>query len=230
MKTFSPQNFNYNISSKSREIRSNQIVESSKSQKKERIYPTGEGLSPRGRRSNKTKYSSYNAKVQFRDSSSRDMLELPKRNRAGKKDALFYSEDVSEYDLDETKFNTIRQFKKIIRDEHLLISKSRSLSNSDNSFTNKNQGRRACSCCKCSKSGDDENQLPREIYEIIYQVYNGHIVENNKIEETVANYQKNVQDFCTREKQQDILYLVRLFIEKVIEALQVIRFNNKIGN
>lgn len=222
MKNFSPKNFNFNAGSNGRENIAKRLIESTQSQKKIAIYPIGDVISPRGRKSNKPKYPSYNAKVQFRDSSSRDILELPRRNRAGKKDPLYFSEEFSDYDLGETKFHSIRQYKKINRDDHLVSSKSRSLSNSDNSISNKNQGRRACSCCKCSKSGEDDNQLPREIYEIIYKVYNGHIVNNKKIGEIVANYQKNVQDFCTREKQQDILYLVRLFIEKVVEALQVI--------
>lgn len=220
MKNFSPHKYNYKANSKGRENRQKRFVESTLNQKKEEIF-----LSPRGRKSNKPKYTSYNTKVQFRDSSSRDnYLELPRRNRAGKKDAMYYSEEVSDYNLDETKFNTVKHYKQMNREDHLASSKSRSLSNSDNSYSNKNQGRRTCSCCKCSKSGDDDNQLPREIYEIIFKVYNGHITNNKKIGEIVANYQKNVQDFCTREKQKDILYLVRLFIEKVVEALQVICF------
>lgn len=85
-----------------------------------------------------------------------------------------------------------------------------------------------CSTCRQVKSvseNSEEQSLSKEIYQIIWDIYQAHI-KNQEIKETVRRYQLSVHEFCIKESQGDIIYLVKLFTKMLSNALIVSQTNN----
>ena len=179
--------------------------------------------SPRGRQTEKNskvtknyKNSAYKTTTSSR-SRSNSNVSISIRNRRGRKQAN-YNSDTSDNPSD-VNFNIISKLNKMKYTNH----KSIEIKSTSKSISGRNQNKKSCSCCKCHNDNiedDEENKLPQEIYQILIEVYEAHI-NNQNIIETVKKYHQSVYEFCLKEEQQEIIYFVRLFSEKVIEAMKV---------
>jgi hypothetical protein len=192
----------------------NQKTNKQSTQVKEKLY------SPRGRQTEKNnknyKNSAYKTTTSSR-SRSNSNPSISNRNRRGRKQVNYYS-DTSDNPSD-LNFNIISKLNKMKNANH----KSIDIKSNSKSISGSNQNKKNCSCCKCHNDeieDDEENKLPQEIYQILIEVYEAHI-NNQNIIETVKKYHQSVYEFCLKEEQQEIIYFVRLFSEKVIEAMKV---------
>lgn len=197
----------------------NQKTNKQANQVKDKVY------SPRGRQTEKNnkvtknyKNSAYKTTTSSRSNSN---VSISIRNRRGRKQASYYS-DTSDNPSD-VNFNIISKLNKMKNANH----KSIEIKSTSKSISGSNQNKKSCSCCKCHNDNiddDEENKLPQEIYQILIEVYEAHI-NNQNIIETVKKYHQSVYEFCLKEEQQEIIYFVRLFSEKVIEAMKVSKLN-----
>ncbi len=86
----------------------------------------------------------------------------------------------------------------------------------------KDSNKQSCSCHKCISQNEEEeeNKLPKEIHQIIMEIYEAHI-NKESTDQLVDKYFFSVNEFCQKEDQDEIIYLVRVLSEKLIDALRV---------
>jgi len=184
---------------KNAEINTKQCKDHSKSTYKS--FPKEDVLSPRGRQeySNKSKNIKYKNSA-YRNTSSSSNVNKPYRNRQGNKKANYYSD----YSEEKDKFSC-------------------------NIHDKKDSNKQSCSCNKCISQNEEEeeNKLPKEIHQIIMEIYEAHI-NKSCTEHLVEKYYFSVNEFCQKEDQDEIIYLVRVLSEKLIDALRVSNIINPI--
>lgn len=85
-------------------------------------------------------------------------------------------------------------------------------------------GKSSCNCSSCCQRAgseySEEQSLSKEIYHIIYDVCEAHI-KNQDIKETVRRYQQSVFEFCVKESQSEIIYLVKFFTKMLSKSIEV---------
>jgi len=190
--------------------------------------------SPRGRQFIKDKdFVKIYKNSAYRNTSSSSTVGKSKRNRHGNKNANY----ISDHSIDNDDFKVkIKIIDKLYKNKD--ISENNNSNNSYNyyfnsknnspnqSYSNSGHIKNNCYCCSTENMNteDEENKLPQEVYQILSEVYEGHMEERN-IDELVKNYHQSVYDFCQKEDSYEIVYFIKIFILKVIEVMKGIKFD-----
>jgi hypothetical protein len=237
-----PQSTQSAYTRKTREAKQKQSSDNTQSQNiKVKKYSKEEVIiSTRGRKNikidNNLQGMKYNKSSQYRNTSSGSTGGASRRNKEAFKTANYHSDEISDLNIEENIQEYANKNTKITKITKAKSSYTKNSSNSNNSkgsFSNslKKYKKNSCNCCNCNNnelSEDDENKLPQEIFQILWEVYDANINGKN-ISDLVRRYHQSVYEFCAKEEQHEIVYFVKLFSEKVIEALKVGIINSDIN-
>lgn len=162
----------------------------------------------------------------YRNTSSSSTVGKSKRNRHGNKTANYISDN--SIDKDDVKVK-IKIIDKLYRNKIKDNNKNHFNSNNNSpnqSLSHSGHFRNNCYCCSTENMNteDEENKLPQEVYQILSEVYEGHMEEKN-IDDLVKNYHQSVFEFCQKEDSYEIVYFIKIFILKVIEVMKGIKFD-----
>lgn len=168
----------------------------------------------------------YYKSSHYRASKSSSRVKITRKNRAQQRNGYYSSNEITDITSEEAKvyYNSTATKNSHNTKKEGNIGKMTSKENTSQSKSSslKKYKKSTCSCCKCNieASDNEENKLPEEIYQILWEVYEGNINRKN-IVDLVRRYHISVSEFCAKEEQQEVVYLVKTFSEKVNEALSV---------
>lgn len=189
----------------------------------EKQFRKEEAQSPRGRKvANSSSYYKNEKKMKpsdYRNSSSNSTYRFTDR-RVNKLQNSYNSDSISDHDM------IANMTSKMILSTQTKIPKSCPSEDLSVEYTSPDtQAEKAsCNCSSCRQAAgsdySEEQSLSKEIFQIICDIYEAHI-KNQEIKETVRRYQQSVYEFCSKESQADIIYLVKLFTKMLSNALAV---------
>lgn len=182
--------------------------------------------SPRGRKAvtSSNNYSSMN-KVKsstYRNSSSKSTYRFSDRRTNYKQNS--YNSDSILSDHDTVANHTSKVPITHLNDPQNCLSEDMSNHSVEYASPDTKAEKTSCNCSSCRQGAGSENSeeqsLSKEIFQIICDIYDAHI-KTQEIKETVRRYQQSVHEFCIKESQADIIYLVKLFTKMLSNAIVV---------